>query len=355
MEHPQRQVILPSTPEYPRHSEATAVQLKNGDILLAWSKFQTEVAPDGRLLSGDNAKAHIAAIISHDGGTTWGEERTLVENTAGLNVMSPAIRRLRDGSLGMVYSYRESTTEAHRVFCRSIDDGLMWSEPVRMTEGAYKTGCHDRLTILDSGRLIAPLHCSDDWHSHYLHVRVAWSDDNGQSWQLTDPIELPRVSDSGESGGIEPGVVQRADGSLLMVIRTAMGTIFRAESHDAGATWEELRSMEVVSPVAPSLIDRIPNSNDLLLIWNWRWNWREGLAGTRRPLAMAVSNDGGDTWPWSCRKILEDDPAYTYAYPSCLLLEDRALITYHITDPKNPVGVNRALAVMHIPYSWLYA
>lgn len=355
MQRPQRQIILPSTDEYPRHSEATAVRLNNGDILLAWSKFAVEREPDGRLLSSDNARAHIAALISHDGGYTWGDERVLVENTAGLNVMAPALRRLNDGGLGMIYSHRDSTTEAHRVFTRSDDEGQTWSAPVRMTHDAYKTGCHDRLTVLESGRLAAPLHCTDDWHDHHLHVRVALSDDNGASWRLTDAIELPRVSDSGESGGIEPGIVQRADGSLLMVIRTAMGTIFRVESHDEGDTWQELRSMEVVAPVAPSLIDRLPGSSDLLLIWNWRWNWHENLAGTRRPLAVAISDDGGDTWPWSRRKIIEDDPAYTYAYPSCLMLEDRALITYFITDPANPIGINRSLAVMHIPYDWLYA
>ena len=47
MERPQRKIILPSTGEYPRHSEATAVELNNGDILLAWSKFQVERRPDG--------------------------------------------------------------------------------------------------------------------------------------------------------------------------------------------------------------------------------------------------------------------------------------------------------------------
>src|SRR5690606_30479117 len=117
----------------------------------------------------------------------------------------------------------------------------------------------------------------------------------------------------------------------LMVIRTAMGTIFRAESHDEGETWQGLRSMEVVAPVAPSLLQRIPGTDDLLLIWNWHYDWRERLAGTRRPLACAISRDGGDTWPWSARKILEDDPGFTYAYPSCLFVDEWAFITYFVT------------------------
>ena len=44
------------------------------------------------------------------------------------------------------------------------------------------TGCNDRLTVHSSGRLLAPLHCSDDWEKHHLHVKTAWSDDNGRTW-----------------------------------------------------------------------------------------------------------------------------------------------------------------------------
>ena len=92
-------------------------------------------------------------MISKDGGHTWGDEQVAIENTAGLNVMAPAIRRMKNGALAMIYSHRESTTEAHRVFVSSDDEGQTWSEPIKMTHSAYKTGCHDRLTVLESGRL----------------------------------------------------------------------------------------------------------------------------------------------------------------------------------------------------------
>lgn len=369
MHRPSGQILFPSTPEFPRHSEASAIQLKNGEILLVWSKFTGRgdnatahvagVTGDRDQLfrtyiEGDNNRAQIAAAVSEDRGESWQHERVIVENTAGLNVMSPALARLPDGGIGLVYSHRESTTEASRLFRRSDDEGQSWSAPIRITHDGYKTGCHDRFLVLNSGRLIVPLHCTDDWHLHHLHVRVARSDDNGQSWQLSDAVELPKVSDSGESGCIEPDVAQRADGSLLMVIRTAMGTIFRAESHDEGETWHSLRSMEVVAPVAPSLLRRIPGTDDLLLIWNWHYNWRERLGGTRRPLACAISTDGGNSWPWSRRKILEDDPAFTYAYPSCLFINDAAYVTYFVTPEDNPGG-QRSLKAVKLPLSWFYS
>jgi sialidase-1 len=351
------QVILPATREKPRRQEASAVQLLDGGLLLLWSEFE------GR---SDNARATIEAMVSPDRGQTWGRPWTAVPNTAGLNVMSPAVRRLEDGALGLAYSHRQSTTDAARLFVRSDDEGRTWSPPVRLPqEEPYTTGCHDRLAVLDGGRLVAPLHCTPDWHQHHLAVRCAWSDDHGRSWRLSPALELPRVADSGESGCIEPDVAQRADGSLLMAIRTAMGTVFRAESRDGGETWTGLRSLEVVGPVAPALLRRVPGTADLLLVWNWHYDWRERLAGRRQRLALAISNDGGDSWPLARRRVLEDDPAHTASYPTCTFLPAaggspaEAFITYRwggrITgtyDPDDPRGWISSKAV-RLPLSRL--
>lgn len=364
------QIIVPASERFPRNDEASAVRLHDGRLLLLWSRFGSLSPAGGRRalpadqasglpgqdLESDNAGSTIAGITSADGGRTWDAPRTVIPNTAGLNVMNPSLARLKDGGggIGLVYNHRESTTEAHRAFRRSDDAGATWSEAVRITTEGYQTGCNDRLTVLDSGRLITPVHCTEDWHSHYLYTRVARSDDHGATWQLSDPIALPKVQGSGESGAWEGDVVQRADGSLLLILRTAMGTIFRAESHDAGETWHGLRSLEVVAPVAPAIIRRLPNSSDLLLIWNWHYDWRQPMGGVRRPLACALSSDGGQSWPLEQRRILEDDPRFTYAYPSCLFVEDFALITYYVSLASDPFGP-RSLKMMQLPLAWLYA
>jgi hypothetical protein len=70
-------------------------------------------------------------------------------------------------------------------------------------------------------------------------------------------------------------------------------------------------------------------------------------------VACAISTDGGDTWPWSRRKILEDNPAFTYAYPSCLFINDAAYITYFVTPEDNPGG-QRSLKAMKIPLDWFH-
>ncbi|MBK9123638.1 MAG: exo-alpha-sialidase [Chloroflexi bacterium] len=354
-------ILVPSTPEYPRNDEASAVLLADGGMLVVWSRFKhlnrgsngsraydPVTGLPGTALNSDNASSDIAAIETHDGGHTWSPPRTLITNTAGLNVMNPGLARLSNGNLGLLYNFRESTISACRLYRTSSDEGHTWSEPVALTSEGYQTGCNDRLTVLSSGRLLTALHVTDDWHSHHLFTRVARSDDHGQTWSFSDSIELPPVSSSGESGAWEGDLVERADGSVLLVLRTAMGTLFRAESHDSGATWTELRSLEVVSPVAPAVIRRIPGSDRLLLIWNWNYNVHQAMAGTRCPLAYAVSDDHGASWPHLQRHTLEDDPEFTWAYPSCTFVGGEAWITYYESRADDPFGP-RSLKLRRLP------
>lgn len=358
-------ILAAASTAYPRNDEASIVQLRDGGALAVWSRFHhlnraagDTQTPDpttglpGTALNSDNATSDIAAIETHDGGQTWSDARTLIHNSAGLNVMNPGLARLASGGLGLIYNFRESTTLARRLFRRSDDEGKTWSPPIALTQDGYQTGCNDRLTVLSSGRLLTAIHITTDWHAHHLYTRVARSDDEGETWAFSDPLQLPKVSASGESGAWEGDMTERADGSVLLVLRTAMGTLFRAESHDGGETWHGLRSMEVVSPVAPAVVRRIPNTNALLLIWNWHYDAAQPMGGVRRPLAYAVSTDGGASWPLSRRRILEDDPDFTYAYPSCVFIGGEAWVTYYVSRAADPFG-ERSLKLVRLPIDTL--
>lgn len=353
-------IILPTDASVPRRGEVSMERLPNGEVLIAYANHRTHVGKDGKPLESDNARADICIRRLSAEGKPIGEEWTCVIAPEDvMNVMSPALRRLPDGRLIMVYSWRRTTKEACRHAIFSSDEGRTWSEPVIVGSGQYVTGCHDRLTMLDSGRLLAPLHCSDDWDRHYLHVRVARSDDMGQTWTMSAPVELPPVGGPDwycfiESGCVEPSVAQRADGSLLLSLRTAMGTVFGAESFDMGETWSQPRSLEVASPQAPSHLTRIPGTDDLLLVWTADYDATKSLGGKRKTLMACVSRDGGRSWPHAMRKVIAvADDTCQFDYPAVLYYDDTVWLSFrqHLDRPD---GHHIRSGLMQIPLRWLY-
>jgi Neuraminidase (sialidase) len=345
--------IAPADTNYQRRSEASAVTLKNGHVLVAWCDLVGK---------SDNARGYISAVELAPSAQPIGDSRIVVPTpTGGLNALSPALRRLANGEIGMAFSYRMSTQEASRRFMTSRDEGRTWSEPVLISDGSdpYMTGCNDRLTVHRSGRLLAPLHCSDDWDKHHLHVRVSWSDDHGRTWRTTKKkIELPYVRWNDrkiglESGPHEPGIAERGDGSLLMTLRTPMGTQFFAESFDRGETWSDPRSLELTSPLAPANLSRIPGTDKLLMVWTPNYESAKSMMGKRNTIMVCVSEDGGRTWPQAKRRILIHDLTKSTDYPSVLFHGDEVWITLRISSGAGVLQGLTGTGLVRVPLGWL--
>ena len=335
--------------------------MKNGDVLVAWCDL---------VGASDNAKGYISAVELSPQGVPRGEPRVVMPTPpGGLNSLSPALRRLSNGEIGMAFSYRMSTKVASRRFSRSADEGRTWSEPVLVSDDSdsYMTGCNDRLTVLQSGRILAPLHCSDDWDKHHLHVKVSRSDDHGRTWQTTKTkLELPYVrwpEDIGgkqrtiplESGPHEPGIAERADGSLIMTMRTPMGTQFFSESFDRGETWSDPRSLELISPLAPAHISRIPGTDKLLMVWTPNYESAGRLMGKRSTIMAGVSDDGGRTWPHAKRKIILHDTTKSTDYPSVLYRDNEVWITLRISSGAGILQGQTGTGLVRVPLAWLEA
>ena len=92
---------LDPSPTNGRNSEATFITLKNGRILLVWSKFDT-----GN--HSDFGSCVIAARHSDDEGKTWSSrDEVLVGKEGGSNMMSPSLLRLKDGRIALLTLKKE--------------------------------------------------------------------------------------------------------------------------------------------------------------------------------------------------------------------------------------------------------
>jgi Neuraminidase (sialidase) len=315
-----RTMVAPPTREHPRNGEGDIVALKDGRLMLVYSRFNAGA-------TADDSPAEICRRYSSDMGKTWTPDEVLIPNDV-MNLMSVSLLRLQNGEILLAYGRRRSNGDL-RFYARcSKDEGKSWTEDFVITpEKRYYVINNARIVQLKSGRLIAPaVVCrGETWKKDYFFFSHTWtSDDNGRTWKTSGQrLVVPGCSEGAE----EPGVVELKDGRVLMVIRTNIGHIWTSVSADAGATWAEPTVTTLDSPNSPATIARIPTTGDLLLVWNNSPPSQKNKGIPRSPLTTAISKDEGKTWQHV--RNLEDAPDGNYCYTSVTFVKDKAVLSFY--------------------------
>jgi sialidase-1 len=312
--------VSASTPELPRKSEGDVVELDDGRLLL----ISMEFGGDG----GDFATARLVAHESADGGRTWNGHRVITDTAPGdVNVYSPNLIRAREGGILLIFHRlhgRENgrhTTTLHA--WKSSDQGRTF---VPLTEFSVRGDlelCNSTVKRLASGRLLLPVNRRTPGSARNRQVAVLRSDDDGTTWtESADRLLLPL------RGAMEPHVEQAADGRVVMVMRSQLGTVQRSDSFDDGVHWSEPESTGLAAPESCPELVRVPATGDLLLIWNNTFDRKfRSHFGKRSPLTAAISKDHARTWHHV--RDIETDPRRAFSNPGCRFTRDgRAIVNY---------------------------
>ncbi len=321
----------------PRNSEGDVIELKDGRLCLVYTRFTGG--------GEDHNPADLAMRTSSDGGQTWSEDRILVPNEGGQNVMSASLRRLKSGELLLFYLRKDTPLYDCNLFVRrSTDELTTLSEAVRVTTlDGYHVTNNDRVIQLSTGRLIAPavMHTEFDEqgqkvvkgpvheadYSKFINQGIPfvyYSDDDGRSWKKDNTYIAP--ASERKLTLQENGVVELQDGRIWMYMRTAHGFQYGCYSSDGGLSWSEPKPTSLAAPCSPATIERIPWNGHLLCVWNDHSGDHPFTPGQRTPLCVAVSTDEGQTWSKSY--VLENKPAQ-YCYISMSFIKDRVLLSYY--------------------------
>src|SRR5262245_19132905 len=342
---------------YVRHSEGAAIELGDGRLLLIWQEFKKGPG------DSDFFPGRLVAKPSKDGGRTWSDYRVVVENEPGdINVFSPNLVRLGNGSILFVFMRYHSFAKAQNVyppasiFARiSRDDGKTFQPLATISKEQFVTICSSSIRRLSSGRVLIPLNrdVSKKGQPDHWEAGVAYSDDNGKTWTEGDSwVDAPK------RGAMEPHVEETKGKRLLMVMRTQLGAVYRAESPDGGKTWSKATSLGVEAPESCPELIKIPATGDLLLIWNaakYDPKWASHF-GKRTPLSAGISKDGGKTW--SKPRHIETDPGWAFSNPGAYFTSKGTLFLNYWACKYQPNGAMSNypidLKAAIVDQKWLY-
>ena len=233
--------------------------------------------------------------------------------------------RLRDGRWAAIVFEPTGLGQGSSIpaICLSSDDGATWTDPVRVTaKNDIYYVMNERLIETSRKTLVVPVaRGGGKYEGDNNTAGCFYSTDGGKTWSVSET--WARLD--GERGMAEPVVAELADGRLLMLARTGKGSHHRSYSDDSGRTWSTPEPTTLTAACSPLAMKTMPDGR-LLVVYDHAEPIRPEAFFPRRPLAYAVSRDGGKTW--SKPRLIDDESGQQLIYPSITFLDHGILVVY---------------------------
>lgn len=309
---------LPSKENNPRNSEGDFIRLRTGEILYVYTHYE------GGTGTNKNVTTRLMSRVSKDQGRTWStQDKLVLGDKEIINAASVSLLRLRDQSIALFYSVKDSAGDCRPYLRYSYDEGKTWTRQIEtIVPPSYNVLNNSRATLLADGRILLPVarhaYLGGDLFN-YESKGVLFcliSDDGGRKWSQSSEVPNPNSLLCQE-----PGIVELADGKLLMTIRTDQGRQYYSYSLDRGESWSLVKQSPLTSPQAPATIKRLPDSDYLVAVW-------DDSPYERNPLTIGIlSPDGSKILS---KKILDrsgDEEIRSFCYPAIFFVDSSALLT----------------------------
>ena len=273
-------------PIFPSAHAANLLQLKNGDLLCAWFSGTWEGNSD------------VAIVMSRlpAGSSAW-TKPTVVDHHEGESYQNPVLFEAPDGMIWLFHTTQgagEGQANAKVLVAKSTDGGKSWHGPSVLFDqpGAF---VRHPLVVLPDATWMLPMYftptkgITDGSQAHYSLVKL--SRDQGRHWEDS---RIPK-----SSGYVQPSIVRLKNGKYLAFFRSRYAdNIFRSTSDD-GKTWTAPQRTQLPNNNASIQAATLADGNVVIAFNNVGSVVSDGKpkTGPRKPLSVAMSRDGGETWP----------------------------------------------------------
>lgn len=277
---------------YPTAHAPALLELPNGDMLCCWFAGTYEGSADIRIICSRLEKGALA----------W-TEPVDISGDPERSEQNPSLFYGPDNAVWAMYTAQKDrqagkdnmqfTSQIRRQ--KSFDGGRTWGEyeTVFPREGSF---CRQEIQVLKNGRWIfGNWICTDSVDGLSGDPSVFQiSDDEGKTWRQVD---MPN-----SRGRVHPTVVELDDGHLVAFMRSREAdNVYRSESFDWGDSWSEPKPTPLPNNNSSISATRLA-SGRICIAYNPTCTpepvkGKAAWPGLRCPVAVALSEDGGLTFP----------------------------------------------------------
>jgi predicted neuraminidase len=275
------------TPVFPSSHAANLLTLRNGDLLCVWFSGTWE---------GESDVAIMMARLPK-GSRQWSRPR-VVDHRSGESFQNPVVFEAPDGVLWIVHTTQgagQGQANANVLVTKSTDGGKIWTAPAVLfdTPGSF---VRQPILVLPDGNWMLPMYVTPSRgitqgaESNYSVVKI--SADRGTHWK---DCAVPK-----SNGYVQPDVVPIPGGRYLAFFRSRFADFIYQSTSQDGCTWTAPQKTQLPNNNSSIQVAKLANGHLVMAFNNVGSVVAAGKpqAGPRKPLTVALSEDGGATWKW---------------------------------------------------------